>query len=404
MNKNIWLLLLAKWTSNFGTHFHMLAFPLLVYEKTQSVTLLSLTFIAETLPWLLIGPVIPHLIKNRFSPKAILLYCDFFRFIIVLGTIYFIDHTWIVLSLIFILGTLNSIHGSFRTSIVKSNTDDITLKTTLGISLGIDDVISMIAPVLGALMISNGVSSFNLLLLDALTYLMSAILLIGVKSERYTGEEATQEKQYFVREVTRGFHIIWNHPQLRWLATIEGIRSLVEGISIPLLMLYVVDVLSSSDATFAWSRALSAACAILASLFYIKWSLKISTEKFTKVGTIILIASMAIFSVIHHTVLFFIASALLGLGMAIRQLVSENLLIQVTPARDLPEVASAFNAAISSFYVIGYAISILPEQGIPVTYFFALSAVLLIAGHVLTVGKRSINDSEERSNGTQVNL
>lgn len=90
--------------------------------------------------------------------------------------------------------------------------------------------------------------------------------------------------------------------------------------------------------------------------------------------------------------------------MAIRQLVSENLLIQVTPARDLPEVASAFNAAISSFYVIGYAISILPEQGIPVTYFFALSAVLLIAGHVLTVGKRSINDSEERSNGTQVNL
>jgi predicted MFS family arabinose efflux permease len=384
MNKNIWLLLSSKWISNFGTHLHALVFPLIVYNQTQSVALLSLAFIAETLPWLLIGPIAPYFLKQRMTAKSILVMCDFLRFLIILGIIHFIADSWIILCLIFILGILNSIYSSFCTSIVKTNTTDLTLGTTLGISLGVDDMISLIAPALGAVLISAGVSPPLLLLVDSLTYLLSVFLLLGIKSEDNSDYAIEDTSPNFLNQITEGFKIIWNNLELRWLVTIEGIRCLVEGISIPLLMLYVAQVLSSSDSTFTWSRAISAACAILASFIFIKLNNQISKQKLVKIGTLFLIVSMLLISVVHEIYIFFAASALLGIGMALRQLVSENLLIQVTQADKLAEVASAYNAAISSFYLIGYGLSVIQQKGIPIPWFFTIGAFLLIMGSFLS--------------------
>jgi Na+/melibiose symporter-like transporter len=205
-------------------------------------------------------------------------------------------------------------------------------------------------------------------------------LLLPIKSEEDRSTSDDESDQFSLAQVIMGFQIIWNKTQLRWLIIIEGVRSLVEGISTPLLVLYVARVLLSTESIYAWSRMISSACAILASLVYLKFKAQISIQRFVTIGTILLIVSMLLISGIPVKQVFFIASALLGLGMAFRQLVSENTLIQVTESNELAEVATAFNAMISSFYLVGYGISLLEQKGFSVIYFFALSAFLLIVG------------------------
>lgn len=381
MNKNIRLLLFAKWISNFGTQLHSLAFPIIVYNQTHSSTILSLAFIAETLPWLFIGPIIPHILSKKMPDKSILVLCDLMRFLIVIGILNFIKIPYIVLCLIFFLGCFNSIYGSFRTSIIKSNTDDLTLTKTIGISLGVDDLINMLAPAFGALLISIGILPTIFLMADSVSYLLSAFLILKIQSNEDKHLSESESNLNFYHQATEGFHTIWNNIELKWLVILEGIRSLVEGISIPLLILYVTQILLKSETTFAWSRAISSIFSILASLMYIKFEAKLAKGKFVNIGTAFLTISLLSMAFFNEIYVFYLASAFLGIGMGIRQLVSENLLIKLTDNCKLPQVTSAFNAFISSLYLLGYGISIFQREGISVVYFFAISGFLLLLGY-----------------------
>lgn len=376
MTKTLWLILGSKWISNFGTQLHMLALPLIIYQQTQSVKLLSLSFIAETMPWLLIGPFAPHFLQPRMKARSVLILCDILRSALVIGVIFFIKSNWAVLALMFVIGTLNSIYGSFRTGIVKSNASDINMGKVLGLSLGVDDLLSIVAPPLGAALISAGVSAQTLLGMDAFSYLLSGIMIACIQT---TDENSASQSSRV--QIWKGFKAIWSNRRLRWLTSIEALRSLIEGITIPLLMLYVVQFLSGGERTFVWSRAISSGCAVVASLLYMRFSASVAKHRFVQGGTVLILLSLLLIIGSHRIEIFFLASAVLGIGMAIRQLVAENLLIDETHVEMLPQVASAYNSAIASFYLFGYGLSLLQTYGWPATVFFEMAVILLILGH-----------------------
>ena len=51
-------LLICRWITTFGLVLQNVALPIVIYKETQSTSLLSLIFIFETLPWLIIAPLI----------------------------------------------------------------------------------------------------------------------------------------------------------------------------------------------------------------------------------------------------------------------------------------------------------------------------------------------------------
>jgi len=92
---------------------------------------------------------------------------------------------------------------------------------------------------------------------DSVSYLLSGFLILKIQSHEDKHLSESESNLNFYHQATEGFHTIWNNIELKWLVILEGIRSLVEGISIPLLILYVTQILLKSETTFAWSRAIS---------------------------------------------------------------------------------------------------------------------------------------------------
>lgn len=172
------LILYMKALSDFGTFMDMIVLNVVIYSATGSATWLAATLAARTLGGV-IASLFSGVVADRLDRRKVMIWADIFRGIIILLLIPFPTPTVIIVGSFFIGFISSFFHVSFSAEVPRIFGEDKVLETNSLISRLTS--ISLVLGFLGAGIITDFLGYEITLLIDATTYILSAIVLMKIK-------------------------------------------------------------------------------------------------------------------------------------------------------------------------------------------------------------------------------
>ncbi|MEH7442091.1 MFS transporter [Bacillus sp. JJ1122] len=178
MNRKIFLY--VKAFSDLGTFMDLIAINVLMYAATGNSAWLAATMAVRTLGGV-ISSLFSGVLADRFDRRKIMIWTDVFRAIIILSLIPF-PHPMMILIVCFLIGLTSSFFAvSYSAEIPQIFGQDKVLETNALISRLTS--ISLVFGFIGAGVITDFLGYQVTLLIDAATYIISAIVLLKMKWE-----------------------------------------------------------------------------------------------------------------------------------------------------------------------------------------------------------------------------
>jgi hypothetical protein len=248
-NRNFRLLWIGEGVSILGDHFCMIALPWLVLQLTGDSlamgTVLALSAIPRAL-FMLVGGAL----TDRFSPRSLMLSSNAARFVLVsfLTVVVFNNKVemWMLYTLAILFGIADAFFYPAQSSIVPQLVKNDHLQVANSLVQGTMMLTMLLGPALAGLLIAalgdghsesanmQGISAaFGL---DALTFLISLLTLVFIKSPQ---NETTEASENILESIRSGLHFVWNDIPLRaFFSVVAVITFFFNGpfnIGIPLL-------------------------------------------------------------------------------------------------------------------------------------------------------------------------
>jgi MFS family permease len=185
MNKeffNFYILIFSRLLSNFGTFLNMLALNIFILEITNNPKWIAIIMGVRIISGIVVSPFLGY-ISDKFSRKPLMIFSDFTLAIFVFLLILIPDNyvkSYIIILMIFIGIFSNLFDICLRASIPAIINDKNTLKANSILMGGTNFTIALsgLCAVFFNYLFKNFTSIF---ILDALTYLISGIVLISLK-------------------------------------------------------------------------------------------------------------------------------------------------------------------------------------------------------------------------------
>ncbi len=147
-NKNFMKLLSGQFFSNFGDAVFRIAIQLYVYEITLSITSMTLILAAQTIPWIIIGPI-AGVFADRISRKALMIGADIVRGLAVL-TLPFISNIYGIAAIAFILGAASATFVAPRSAAIPEITGMRLYVKAISLSQLVFQTLAVIGPLFAA--------------------------------------------------------------------------------------------------------------------------------------------------------------------------------------------------------------------------------------------------------------
>jgi MFS family permease len=216
MNRKIFLY--VKAFSDLGTFMDLIAINVLMYVATGSAGWLAATMAFRTLGGVL-SSLLSGVIADRFDRRKIMIWTDIFRAVIILSLIPF-PNPVMILIVCFLIGLTSSFFAvSYSAEIPQIFGQDKVLETNALISRLTS--ISLVFGFIGAGVITDFLGYQVTLVIDAATYLISAVVLMKMKwqsSGPVTDKEITsgiKEKVFSIgRDLKEVYSFIMSAPEL----------------------------------------------------------------------------------------------------------------------------------------------------------------------------------------------
>jgi MFS family permease len=248
LNSDFWKYWTGQTISNLGSSVTLFALPLLVYKITGSALNLGITAAAEYLPYLLFGLILGAW-TDRVDRKRMMIAADIGRALIiasipilaVLGAltvwwIYLVGFVQATLTICFEAGQFAAIPGLV-------NRDDLV--TANGRIQASYSAAQVIGPLLAGLLVTK-MSLAMLMLIDALSFLVSSFSLALIRASFNTGEK--REHTSIRRDVVEGLRYVLGHPVLRNISLMMAMVNFVSITTGAQIVLFARHQLQASDA------------------------------------------------------------------------------------------------------------------------------------------------------------
>lgn len=250
-NRDYRLLWLGQAASFVGDQFHLVALPWLVLQLSGDPLQLGLIMAAAGIPralFMLIGGTA----ADRFSPRTIMLVSDAVRF----GLTAFIAtailggfvELWHVYVLAIVFGTVSGFFSPAANASIPRLLTDRELESGNALMRMAETAASFVGPALAGLLIAlfgstvigdattTSLTGIGIAIgVDALTFLVSAVLLIPIRGL----QALTRTKARARHELTEGLRFAWNNRAMRWLfALIAAANLFITGplvVALPVL-------------------------------------------------------------------------------------------------------------------------------------------------------------------------
>jgi MFS transporter, DHA3 family, macrolide efflux protein len=250
---------LAQTVSLFGDRLHQIAIGVLVYARTGSALQTGFVFLAATLPNLLLGPIAGTFV-DRWDQKRVLIVSDLLRAGLVLVVPLVADAELIlVYPLVFLITTISLFFRPAKAAVLPRIVDPEDL-TPANAALWTGDAVADIAgyPLAGLIVAFLGANLALAFWIDALTYVASAVLLLGIfipPASRELGARVGGAIQGFVDELLDGWRVLRGDAALFQNTLVSVFAQLSIGSTIALTVVYAQDSLEGTIIPYPQSYA-----------------------------------------------------------------------------------------------------------------------------------------------------
>ncbi|PWK13732.1 transmembrane secretion effector [Tumebacillus permanentifrigoris] len=209
-NTNYLKIYSAMTISKLGDWFFTIALPLLVYDLTKSASKMALVFVVGVLPQVLFS-LIGGALADQLNKKKIMIFGDLLSAVLVsvIPIMYMVNglQVWMVYIIAFLLASVSAFyHPSFEATIPQVLKREDYVKGNSYLKL-MDTVITFVGPSLTGLLIAM-LGVINVLVFDALSFLLSAVILSLVKVDY-----VRLKKQFpkLLAPIREGLHYVKNN-------------------------------------------------------------------------------------------------------------------------------------------------------------------------------------------------
>lgn len=223
-NPDFTRLWLAQVISLTGDWFNTIALNALLirYFPENSGAAVSLLVLARFVPLMLVSPIAGVLV-DRFNRKHLIIWSNLLRAVVVLGFLLAVDNpslVWLIYALTIAQFVLSAVFEPAQSAMIPSVTreEDLLLANTIN-SITWSTVLALGAVIGGVVAAEFG--TITALIIDALTFLLAALVVVGVRSYRHDSQPMTVKQ----REQTgfwQGLRYLRAHPEVATTLIVKG--------------------------------------------------------------------------------------------------------------------------------------------------------------------------------------
>lgn len=254
LSADFWKFWTGQTISNLGSSITLFALPLLVYKLTGSALNLGISTAANMLPYLLFGLVLGAW-TDRVNRKRMMIAVDVGRAAVVASiplafALGFLSVWWIY-AVGFLESTLTICFESGQFAAIPSLVSRDDIVTANGRIQASYSGASVMGPFLaGLLVVSLPIS--DLMLFDALSFLISAVSLALVRTSFNAEEDKARERTSIGHDVLEGLRYVLKHPVLRNISAMMALVNFVGTTTGAQVVLFARTQLGASYAQIAW--------------------------------------------------------------------------------------------------------------------------------------------------------
>jgi MFS transporter, DHA3 family, macrolide efflux protein len=250
---------LAQTVSLFGDRLHQIALGVLVYAKTGSALQTGFVFLAATLPNLFLGPIAGTFV-DRWDQKRVLIISDLLRAGLVLVIPFVAEAELLaVYPLVFLVTTISLFFRPARAAVLPRIVRREDLIPANG-ALWTGDAVADIGgyPLAGLIVAFLGTDLALAFWLDSLTYVVSAVLVVGIlipPAHRELAHRVTGAMRGFLDELAGGWHVLRRDATLFQNTLVSALAQLSVGSTLALTVVYAQESLEGSIIPYPQSYA-----------------------------------------------------------------------------------------------------------------------------------------------------
>ena len=239
-NRNFMLMWWAGLVSWVGNYMLFVALPVYVYNQTGSTLATSFSVIASALPMIVVGQLAGVLV-DRWDYRRTLVFTNF---TLVGVTLLFLTVLqapwWLVVPTAFLQSSVGQFIGPAENALLPTLVDETRLGAANSLNALNNNLARLIGPALGGLLIAS-VGFGGVVTVNALTYLLAALLVLGVRAPQITKEKAVVTGLFrrLVSEWRTGLAVVRRNRTLMLSFSVVALTGLGEGTVSTLMVPFV---------------------------------------------------------------------------------------------------------------------------------------------------------------------
>ncbi|HEX7063922.1 MAG TPA: MFS transporter [Bacillales bacterium] len=395
-NREYVYLLSAQTVSNLGDWLNILALFALIGLKWEASPLaISIAMLCVAVPSIIFGSF-AGTIADRFDRKTLMVIADLSRAAVVLGVIVSTE-LWQVYILLCVKSVFSSLFEPAKEGKLKEIVSDDLMQPAVATSELVNNGAKIVGPILSGVLVA-GIGIQWSFYLDSLSFVLSALLLIGVPRTKRVIEAKKAENKAgsgFGRQFKDGFAFLKQKPVLLTGLFVFSLVMLVLQISDSQIIILLRQIQGDPVNILGWMMSGSGAGVIAASMILnlkeIRSYLRALSLSSIGLGMGYMFAGVFIhLPVIWLSLLYPISGVITGFcaGMAV---IPFNVMAQkMTPDRYTGRVFGTINSMTTLAAVIGMLSGGLLSEafGVIFTYIFAGSLLVLVGFIVYSLRRR----------------
>lgn len=264
-NRNFVLLWSGQVVSLVGSNISGITYPLLILALSGSYEAAGWAGALQSIPYILFSLPVGALV-DRWNRKLVMVLCDLGR-ALAIGSIplsFLFGGPWLPLlyAAIFVEGSLFVFFNLAETAALPRVVSKSQLPEATGINQAAQASAGMVGPGIGTFLYA-GIGKAVPFLLDAVSYLLSAVALLFVKID-FQGERGGKER-HLGREIKEGIAWLWNEPVVRFMSFLTGSINFVSA-GVYLVVIARAKEIGADDSVIGVIFAIGAAGGVLGSI------------------------------------------------------------------------------------------------------------------------------------------
>lgn len=244
----------AQIGSQFGDALTQIALVYLVARLSGNPLAIGLVILAMLLPAAVIGPFV-GVLADRFSQRAIMVAADLWRLVIVAGLVPAarLGSVPFILVLVAAEGVGSAFFSPARAALVPRIVGRARVGAAVSLGQATSAAVTIAGPGLGGLLIA-ATSAEVAFVVDAATFLLSALLVLGLKTPAQEDAGARAKEGYF-SALRGGFRALGQGSGLAFLIGILAVFSVAFGVLNTTLNGVLIQEFALSEAAFGATQA-----------------------------------------------------------------------------------------------------------------------------------------------------